>query len=220
MGNGDRIHFLTDTWVGNLSVKSAFPRLFNLSLEKDITLKVVAERWSAQTGRTFRFRRALLGWESDELIRLGDFLNTAGYGLSERADRLQWVASSAGQFSVSSLYSMLETSGSCSITKIIWNNLSPPKAQFFGWLAWKGRLKTSYFLQRIGVLGPGASVSCQFCQFEDEVVSHLLLWCPFAWRVWSCVMDWWGLRWAMPQNVEDLLRWWGGFRWGKLANSI
>lgn len=208
VGNGDRIHFWTDTWVGNLSVKSAFPRLFSLSLEKDITLKVVAERWSAQIDRTFRFRRALLGWESDELLRLGDFFNTAGFGLSERVDRLQWMASSSGQFSVSSLYYMLDTSESCSVTKIIWNNLSPPKVQFFGWLAWKGRRKTSYFLRRIGVLGPGASVLCQFCQLEDEVVSHLLLWCSFAWRVWSCVMDWWGLPWAMPRNVEDLLGWW------------
>ncbi|CAL5349898.1 unnamed protein product [Camellia sinensis] len=135
VGNGGRIHFWTDTWVGNLSFKSAFPRLFSLLLEKDITLKVVAERWSAQTDRTFRFRRALLGWESDDLIRLGDFLNTAGYGLSDRVDRLQWVASSSGQFSVSSIYSLLATSGSCSVTKILWNNLSPPKAQFFGWLA-------------------------------------------------------------------------------------
>lgn len=178
--------------MGNLSIKALFPRLFSLSSEKEITLRVVLDRRVDQSDGFLRFRRALLSWESDELISLEALLNSVGSGSSDRDDCLQWLANTYGQFSVSSLYSLLMPFTHLLVSKLLWNNIYPPKVQFLGWLAWKRRLKTFSFLQRIGVLGPEASVLCIFCRREEESVSHILLWCPFAWRVWSCLLQWWG----------------------------
>lgn len=70
VGNGNRVHFWSDSWAGNLSIKSLFPRLFSLSSEKEITLRAVMDRRDAHSDGFLRFRRTLLSWESDELIRL------------------------------------------------------------------------------------------------------------------------------------------------------
>lgn len=91
VGNGNRVHFWSDSWAGNLSIKSLFPRLFSLSSEKEITLRVVMDRRDAHSDGFLRFRRTLLSWESDELIRLEAFLISVGTGFSDSADCLQWM---------------------------------------------------------------------------------------------------------------------------------
>lgn len=93
-----------------------------------------------------------------------------------------------------------------SISEFVWGMW--PKVKFFCWLAWLGRIKTSMFLQRIGVLNANASILCLFCRDEPESINHVLLHCPKVWLIWSGVMKWWDLRWAMPL-------WWDGGRMKK-----
>ncbi|XP_028062316.1 uncharacterized protein LOC114265699 [Camellia sinensis] len=129
-----------------------------------------------------------------------------------RVDYPRWSANSSGVFSVSSLYNSA-TVGLCSgsrPSKLLWNNGLPPKVQFFGWLAWKHRIKVSVFLRRIGVFAGGASSLCCFCKTEEESVLHVLLHCSFVWEVWSSVLAWWGLKWVIPGSVANLLSWWEG----------
>lgn len=75
--------------------------------------------------------------------------------------------------------------------------MAPPKVQFFGSLAWRGRVKTAEFLHRIGVLDDQVSVLCAFCRNAVESVSHVLLHCPLVWRVWSELMNWWDMCWVV-----------------------
>ncbi|XP_028057000.1 uncharacterized protein LOC114260993 [Camellia sinensis] len=120
-------------------------------------------------------------------------------------DHPRWAASSIGMFSVSSL---------------IWNNVLPPKMQFFGWLMWKHKIKTSVFLQKIGVLTGGVSTLCYFCKEEEESVRHVLLHCPFVWNVWSSLLKWWGLQWVIPDSVAGLLSWWESGKLKKRERKI
>ncbi|XP_028067837.1 uncharacterized protein LOC114270503 [Camellia sinensis] len=86
----------------------------------------------------------------------------------------------------------------------------PPKMQFLCWLAWRGRIKTSLFLQRIGVLPPNAETQCVFCQSVVESLEHVLLFCPQVWKCWAAMASWWDQHWVIPGSVEGLLQCWSG----------
>lgn len=83
----------------------------------------------------------------------------------------------------------------------IWKNIAPPRVQFMTWLAWKGRMKSAVFMQRIGVLKSDVNILCVFCKSEVESQNHVLLHCGCIWKVWSGIVGWWGLCWVIPGSV-------------------
>lgn len=92
--------------------------------------------------------------------------------------------------------------------------------QFFGWLAWKGRIKSRAFLQHVGCLSQDASTECVFCGCAVETDCHVLVQCRFVWKIWSNILSWWGLQWVSPKNARGVLEWWSGFKWGKFETKI
>lgn len=38
--------------------------------------------------------------------------------------------------------------------------------------------------------------------------------------MWSGIIDWWGLCWAIPGSVQSLLSWWAGFRGKKKVKML
>ncbi|KAI7980645.1 hypothetical protein LOK49_Contig124G00002 [Camellia lanceoleosa] len=44
VGNGSRIRFWVDKWVGDLCLNAMFPRLSLLSVEKEVSLRLLVER--------------------------------------------------------------------------------------------------------------------------------------------------------------------------------
>lgn len=76
-------------------------------------------------------------------------------------------------------------------------------------------MKTTVFLQRIGVLSSSSSVVCCFFKSTDEIVVHVLLHCPFVREVWSNLLRWWG-----PGSVEGVLHWWEGQHLKKLEKKL
>ncbi|XP_028091616.1 uncharacterized protein LOC114291928 [Camellia sinensis] len=109
---------------------------------------------------------------------------------------------------------------SLSITRLIWLKCIPPKVQVFGWFAWKKRLKTKKFLLKLGVINQGISTACVFCGSEGESVNHVLLWCPFVWKIWAEMLNWWDVQAVIPGSVENLLLWWAGGKWRKIEKKI
>ncbi|XP_028092016.1 uncharacterized protein LOC114292296 [Camellia sinensis] len=109
--------------------------------------------------KVFQFRRELYDWERVEVSRLITVLETAPSTKSDAEDALVWVASKSGSFSGSSLYKNLAAGygNKCPTSKSVWVKYILPRVQFFGWLAWKGRLKTTDFLLRIDVLTDNTS---------------------------------------------------------------
>ena len=112
--------------------------------------------------------------------RLKSYLISHEPFLSDKADSLAWKASSSSMFTVSSAYNRSSVGQGLGTSRLIWNNISPPKVQFFGWLAWKGRVKSKAFLQRVGGLNHEARTNCSFCNYELETMCHVLLQCPFV----------------------------------------
>lgn len=132
----------------------------------------------------FIFRRALFQWEQDELntlnqsIRAGPLLNLNLHA----SDKAVWLGTKPGQSFVSTLYKQtdLQHGESKSTTRLVWIKYFPPKVQFFGWLAWKHKVKTSIFLHRIGVLNASAKTACIFWKEAQETVEHLFIFCPMV----------------------------------------
>lgn len=123
-------------------------------------------------------------------------------------DSLVWAGNSS--FSVKSLYELtrLDSTVSNEAFDFIWRNVAPLRVQCFCWLIHLGKIKSSEFLLNIGVIQNVEDAICKFCFLQLESVDHLLLHCNLVWNLWMEILEWWGVQWATPKSVVDLLRWW------------
>lgn len=163
-----------------------------------------------------------MAWEEDELQRLHIALGEGPDLRLDSNDSLVWKADPVGIFRVEGAVNWCESSNGPTliIPYLIWHNPSPPKAQFLYWLVWKGRLKTSDYLHRIGILSDEVRIECVFCHAEIESLNHVLLLCPFALKVWYTIIKWWGLQWASPSLVVMLMHWWLGWAYRKREKQL
>ncbi|XP_028075237.1 uncharacterized protein LOC114277538 [Camellia sinensis] len=207
VGNGCRVRFWQDKWCGGCCLKEGFPRLYSLSTAKNGSLKFFVDNKGTSEMWDLSLRRPLLQWEGKESSKLTNLLRAAPVLFSGEKDKPRWLPCQTGQSFVASLYKhcVLGFGVFESSSRLVWINYLPPKVQFFGWLAWKHKLKTSVFLQRVGVLGEGASILCGFCKSEAESVEHVLVSCPKVWKVLTSLLQWWGILWVVPGSVDCLL---------------
>ncbi|XP_028087408.1 uncharacterized protein LOC114288126 [Camellia sinensis] len=170
----------------------------------------------------FLFRRPLLAWEEEEVVRLQELLRDAPSLTTDSEDSCLWLVNSSGSYSIASAWKWWVSmkSSAVGVTDMMWKNIAPPKVQFCGWLAWKGRLKTSTFLKRIGVLNMEASSLCLLCKAEGEIVNHVLLFYPLVRKVWINILKWLDLVWVLPGSVEVLLNWWASFKFKKVVQTM
>ena len=60
---------------------------------------------------------------------------------------------------------------------------------------------------------------CYMCKSNGESVDHLLLHCPIVYELWSMVFTLFGIHWAMPKTVVELLACWQG-NFGHHRNGV
>ena len=54
---------------------------------------------------------------------------------------------------------------------------------------------------------------CIMCRYCGETVDYLLLYCEMAYWLWSFIFITFGLSWAIPRSISDLLfGWWNWLR--------
>ena len=70
-----------------------------------------------------------------------------------------------------------------SLVCTVWMNLSPPKVEFFMWLALLGKLNTKEVLLGQEILSNGQTV-CSLCSLESESIDHVLMKCNVSWKLW------------------------------------
>ncbi|CAL5336186.1 unnamed protein product [Camellia sinensis] len=129
LGNGERIHFWTDRWFNDMSLRSEFPRLFSLSVEKEGALQFFYHRKGPGSDWKLAFRRSLLAWEEEEVHRLNVLLAEVPNLNPLTEDYCLWRASNSGVFSVASVWKRLElvNGPTVSISKFLWKNAAPPQ---------------------------------------------------------------------------------------------
>ena len=106
--------------------------------------------------------------------------------LVEEEDQIIWSFSSNGQFSVQSLYAVINHRGVKPVyVQSVWNLKIPPRIQIFLWLLSKNKILTRTNLAKRKKLD---DLSCLFCS-ETESVHHLFFDCCVAKCMWSVLAD-------------------------------
>ncbi|XP_028067001.1 uncharacterized protein LOC114269850 [Camellia sinensis] len=86
--------------------------------------------------------------------------------------------------------------------------------------AYNWRIKSFDLLQKIGVVESNGGPSCVLCRSGKESLNHIMLHCPFSWKVWSSIIKGWGVKWIIPDIVERLFQWWNGWKFKKGETQI
>ncbi|GKV27596.1 hypothetical protein SLEP1_g36755 [Rubroshorea leprosula] len=150
VGEGNRVEFWSNRWVGDKSLRDLFPRLFALSVKKE---GKVSEMGTWEEGRwrwRVEWRRGTIGLEKDEEELLEKVLE--GVKLKEGAgDVWKWVHVMDGKYVVKLAYDFLASTERVledQMCKLIGCRLVPSKVAFFGWRLCLDRLSTKNNLQK------------------------------------------------------------------------
>jgi hypothetical protein len=61
---------------------------------------------------------------------------------------------------------------------------------------------------------------CYLCKKNEEIVNHLLIHCEYSSGMWHLVLNLFGVLWAMPSNIQELLHCWRTQGWGHPKEAI
>ncbi|GKB92522.1 RNA-directed DNA polymerase, eukaryota, reverse transcriptase zinc-binding domain protein, partial [Tanacetum coccineum] len=133
LGNGVNTSFWEDTWRGDVTFKTLYPRLYILETIKDVT---VASKLS-YSSLDSSFRRAPRGGvEQSQFLSM--LAKVEGVVLGNSKDRWSWSLSGSGDFSVASVRKLIDDKTLPKVSsKFRWNKAVPIKVNI---LAWKVKL--------------------------------------------------------------------------------
>ncbi|XP_059277663.1 uncharacterized protein LOC132031768 [Lycium ferocissimum] len=140
VGNGLKVSFWNDIWLGDTALKVKFPALFVLSQKRHAT---VAEMWTGQ-GWDLDLRRHLNDWEMEMVAEFHSTM-AAFINLTGERDTLEWKKDGKGIFTVNSAYKDLNVSSLQEEGwpwKMIWKTKVPYKVNCFNWLLAKEAVLT------------------------------------------------------------------------------
>ena len=103
----------------------------------------------------------------------------------DNEDKVCWVDSKSGIFSIKSLYASLETGRVVQFpSSVVWNAWVLPKVSFFAWEAAWGKALT---LDQLQMRGWSLANRCFLCLSHEESIDHILLQCDKARVLWELI---------------------------------
>ncbi|GLU23801.1 hypothetical protein SLE2022_397790 [Rubroshorea leprosula] len=188
IGDGAKTRFWTDIWLGTTSFKQEFPRLYNLSLDKEAM--VADYKITKGEGWQPKWRHAPSRRELDEYMRLENILQFVTV-LGNKSNSFNWIHSSSG-YSANLAYNLLDVSSPYLDEKsysLIWNPLKPSKVSFLIWRLLLNRLPIKDNLLFRGV-NLTANLECEFCGAHLEDANHVFAKCRWSQHLWSRIHYW------------------------------
>jgi hypothetical protein len=141
VGNGCKTSFWKTSWIGDGPLAVKFHVLFDLALDKDVSVnKVLSSNFDALS-----FRRRMMGSLQvlyDELVAL-----CANYTLSDQEDRVNWCMGNKG-FTVNSLYKKNSIEQVTVPYRFLWKSKLPQKIKVFIWLVIRNKILTKDNLKK------------------------------------------------------------------------
>jgi hypothetical protein len=208
VGNGNSTKFWKDVWFGDQSFEIKFPRLFGISLHKDILVSE-AGRWENGTWVwELEWRRHFFVWEEELFHDLLAVLNNVI--ITEANDRWIWMPGSDGEHTVRSTYLFLDNLINNRVPrsgvhlfafKFIWKSGVPSKVSALSCQLLLDKLPTRGNLNRRNILNLDES-RCVFCGLDVELACHLFLHCNFTAEVWYALSRWLGIVLVLPPNIS------------------
>ncbi|XP_057779594.1 uncharacterized protein LOC130998180 [Salvia miltiorrhiza] len=205
LGNGRGTLFWDHPWAGPEPLKHKFPRLFRLSLRRDVKVDECG-RW--EEGRwkwELKWCRTLRETEMEAVNLLISFIFSFLLD-ADLEDRWTWSASTDGKFTTKSAYEVIQARRSQNVAQSadtqaaasVWQTLAPQKAVANAWRIMRKRLPTCDELRKRNInLGDGEVVFrlaspvehwrsfCYFC--KDKRIGKLLkaIWVGCCWLLWQ-----------------------------------
>ena len=178
IGDGKKVKFWEDNWLGNSSLAIQFWDLYVIVNEKNST---IADLWDGNELKC-TFRRTVsptLSRKWLEVVQLASTIELTG-----GEDNLIWQFTSDGIFTSQSMYKVISFRGVVPVfVPSIWDLKIPPRVHIFLWLLSKNKILTRDNLAKRQTL---ATESCLFCS-EKETSQHLFFDCAVAQLLWSLV---------------------------------
>ncbi|KAJ0941167.1 putative RNA-directed DNA polymerase [Helianthus annuus] len=189
LGNGEKIRFWHDDWVGHGPLKFQFPNVFKLVADKNALVSSCYE---------FPGTNCLWSWgwakdpasagewaELGHMMRLLQQVEMSGHG-----DKWVWPNDAGESFSTRCIRKEIEVKSSVFSDggKFKWNSWAPPKVNYLGWRAELGRLAAKVKLAEKGLYMP--DVFCSRCGLREETSDHIFTDCLWAKCVWWNVYRW------------------------------
>ncbi|KAK3180238.1 hypothetical protein Dsin_000127 [Dipteronia sinensis] len=210
IGAGRKANLRDMSGGDSTKLKVSCPRTFALAVRK---LGVVQDFGNWQGNKwvwKVVLHRSLFDWEKDQWHVFMCLLDAVTIRNSI-PDTLVWSFRSDGKFSVGSFQYQLEDNNINNQLdhKFIWQGCCPPKIKIFMWQVLRGRIMVRQVLHNFGIF-PDTSVVCVLCNNKMKTIDHLFLLCPWAWKLWTVCMDWWGVVSCSNNSMKAWLQGWSG----------
>jgi hypothetical protein len=203
LGDGQKLKFWTDRWMGNFSISDLVLNLFKFvkQARKADTVAVALENHA--------WTRAITGIPSvpaiaefvDLWARIRETHLTEG-----TVDEVKWRQTASGMYSARSAYQLFFLGREeVPAMRELWNSGAPLKHKLHMWLALKDRLWTADRLQERGLRHPAQCVLC--CQ-EPETIEHLTVQCSFSHHIWFELLAPYNLQHLVPSTDSTVATWW------------
>ena len=174
-GSQSQVKFWEDIWYSNYSFATLYPHLYHICKNIQVLLTEVIH----SQGKCISFRRTLTEVDRQEWGSILHILSNISF--THLQDRISWRWEPTGQFSVRSLYKILNFRGEIATNSLLWWTVPiPHKIQIFMWLVCKHKILTRDVLASKGWTG---SPICNFCT-SHKTANHLFINCPLVKQVW------------------------------------
>ncbi|WVZ61782.1 hypothetical protein U9M48_011599, partial [Paspalum notatum var. saurae] len=197
VGDGRATSFWHDAWEGCDDLATRFSVLLSHVKEQEVSVRDVIEK-----GLPNMLVPRLTVQAGQELQEVLGILQNVH--LSDEPDVRECFAATAdNKLQSGMVYQVLRGGGAVTDegAGFIWKCRAPPRVQFFGWLALRGRLQCRANLVVKGVVPDDV---CVACRDEVETSTHILFQCRFAVQFWSLLHI--GTPASSPRALLHLLR--------------
>ena len=200
VGSGDKVRFWEDSWAGNISLKTLFPRLYSISLNQGQKVEEVGSWVDSVWEWKHRWRRVRFEWESMLESDLAMHLSRVRLSRDQEDIRV-WGFDDLGLFSVNSAYECIAhptRSSQNDVFSYLWKIKTFPNVLTTAWRVLIGRIPTRENLSSRGVIMN--TILCAMCELKEETCQHTFIECDAAQRVWVLCFIWIGIV-SVQQNA-------------------
>jgi len=176
VGDGVDTDFWHDRWCGDVPLCEWFSRLYDLSVNKVVTVRNMFLLGVEVGGEAWQWRCRLWAWEEELLEECRELLLTVTLQDSS-TDRWLWLLDHIGGYSVRGVYDLLTSHEQPHLhqnLELIWHKQVPLKVSIFAWRLLRDRLPTKENLANRGIISLEARMCLGGCGHVEDL-NHLFL---------------------------------------------
>lgn len=156
VGDGKQTYFWSNVWLGGVSLKDRFRRLFEVAVDKWVSVFDLCQLGWGENGEAWKWRRRLFAWEEDKVGELCLLLENVNLQVNKE-DIWKWNLEKSNIFSVRSTYNLQTTQNNVDVhvdVKRLWQKDIPLKGKVFAWRLLRNRYqqKTTYFGVELSIM--------------------------------------------------------------------